>query len=310
MLTVEFLAKMRSGLRKSMLFAWIAVFAFSGLHVGSVHAASSVMKGAYGVRASSHAQLTCSVSASDTETHYRPYSYTSLAVGIKCDDGLLGSHHELSATTNPIVSRASDGLFHGVMDFTLKDNGLLPAGTKRHSEQRCRGEIQYDNSTGWSRIWTHFLCRAGMWSYHPWFYCNPALYEPIGTQLAPINARCRMITQASKRSWKWWDIGPDNDLIVDAVGRKDGTLVVRVFSPDIVAIIVRQDSKDLRSFVDKTVPVVNGIATYKSNRKGLHYGLILLLGNGSSVAERTKYTFGFTDAGWITAISPTIWWGQ
>ena len=253
--------------------------------------------------ATSHTGMECSLSARATPSA----GSRSVRVDLECIPSFVGTHSRLKGSATAILQNSGDGVFIGAFNVYLKDVSIPIYPNKPHPEVNCRVDLQSipdeDGFTTLDKYWTHIFCKPSWVEYHPWYYCNPAVYDPVELYTSPINMDCRVVAVATKRTFRWWDVGPDRDLMVSAVGKKNGTLIVRLYDlPEITEIIVRQIRLD-DTILNTKVPVVNGVARFKSKRPGLKWGRIV-------IGDPETYSFGEADGAWVYSASPTIWWGQ
>ena len=251
----------------------------------------------------SHPGMECSLSARATPSA----GSRSVRVDLECMPSFVGTHSRLKGSTTAILQDDGEGLFIGAFNVHLKDVSIAIYPNKPHPEINCRVDLysipDVDGFTALDKYWTHMFCKPSWAEYHPWHYCNPAVYDPVDLYTSPFKLDCRIVAVSTKRTFRWWDVGPDHELNVSAVGKKNGTLIIRLFDlPEITEITVRQFRMN-DTISNTRVPVVNGVARLKAKRPGLKWGKIV-------VGNSEQYFFGDGDGAWVYSVSPTIWWGQ
>lgn len=250
--------------------------------------------------ASSHSVMECEASFGSV----RPGAMLSIRVEIECASGLLGTHPIMEGSSSASLQLNQDGFYEGNFRVDLQDSSIVSFPNKRHADVTCRGEVFYvpdsDGFTRLDRYLTHMMCQPTWSGYHPWHYCAQSPLESL--QTSPIDMPCRVVATATRRSFQQWDHGPDRELLISAVGKRNGTLVIRVYAEEVSEVTIRQFR--LNDTIKNTiVPVINGVARLRSSKPGLQWGTIV-------IGEPPKYYFGETAGAWVYAISPTIWWGN
>ena len=250
-----------------------------------------------------HPAMECSLSARATPSA----GSRAVNVELECTSGLIGTHPRLKGSKSAILRNDGEGVFGGAFNVYLKDVSIPSYPNNPHPEIDCRVDLysipDVDGFAVFDKYWAHIFCKPSWAVYHPWHYCNPAVYDPVDLYTSPFDLNCRIVAVATKRTFRWWDVGPDRDLNVSAIGKKNGTLVVRLYDlSEITEIIVRQIRMN-DTISNTRVPVVNGVARFKSKRPGLKWGTIV-------IGDPEKYFFGDGDGAWVYSASPTIWWGK
>jgi hypothetical protein len=244
------------------------------------------------IAATNHPNIECSVEAQNWSLSK---DSPRITLNITCATFSFTGHHKMSANVRPLMYIQNGPQETSIM-FTLEDASHIGWNEKQHPDLFCQGNFSFVPDAQFSTFDKYeidFLCQEG-WGYHSELFCESTR---LGPETSPITVLCRPISSASKRHWRWRDIG--GDLVIDAVGTKSGKIIAHVYSPEITFITLRRWRSD-DSITNKVIPVVNGVAVFKAKSSRLSWGRIVL-GDGG-------YEWGAYWKAYI--ISPTIWWGQ
>jgi hypothetical protein len=243
------------------------------------------------VAASGHPSISCDVEA-DSWLGVSSTGYLSLDVTVECGSQFWSDHRDLKGTTR-VSGYLEDGYLQGRMHFTLRDGGLSSPWESQHPSMSCDGTLVYvpdpQGFESFDEYGAEFICHAHL-TKHSSLYCGPWSLES-GVFLG-IEVDCRTLSRTTMRTWTRYQI--DGSLLAKVEGQKNGTVLIRVYDPEITEVIIKPDS--LKGNLEYILPVVNGIARYVPKTSRMNFGRIVI----------ATYSYdGYSDY----VVSPNIFWG-
>ncbi len=241
--------------------------------------------------ASSHPSISCDVEA-DSWLGVSSTGYVTLDVTVECGSQFWSDHRDLKGTTR-VSGLVEDGYLQSRLFFTLRDDGLSSFWEDDHTSMSCDGTLLYvpdpQGFESFDEYGAEFICHAYL-TKHSSLYCGPWRLE-TGAFLG-IEVDCRTLSRTTMRTWTRYQI--DGSLLAKVEGKKNGTVLIRVYDPEITEVIIKPDS--LKGNPEYVLPVVNGIARFVPKTSRMNFGRIVI----------GTYSYdGYSDY----VVSPNIFWG-